>query len=261
MDIMNYAKRIMKKIRIELIKIRYEYKYKSDECKIKYLFFPNKRSDELLIVFSAFPSKNRSATYQYVNSFKYLDVNKLYIMDNFGPNKSGGSYYLAHNKDFYIEKAVSQLIENVINKLGIDKRNVITAGTSKGGFAALYFAFKYELGNVVAGAPQTLLGNYLSERKKSCFEYIAGNINESNINYLNSLLYDAVNNSNNKPNVFLHVGKGEHHYSEHVIPFCEHLNDKQIPYELDVQDYNSHSVVGKYYPTFASKCINTIISQ
>lgn len=259
MQVKTAIKKIRRKIEIKLLISKYEQKFKRGDCELKYLFFPSKTSEKLLIIFSGFPGEDRPAVYNYISTFKNIDCNKLFILDNFGPDIRGGSYYLGKNKDLYIENAVCLLIKNIMDRIGANKNDIIATGSSKGGFAALYFSFKYEYGAVMAGAPQTLLGNYLSVHGQSYLRYIAGELNESNIEYLNSLLYEAVTINKSRPKVFLHVGKKEHHYSEHIIPFCEHLENTGIEYELDLQDYESHGDVGKFYPTFALSNLNKLL--
>lgn len=260
MRIKEKYRKIVNITKSELIKFKYEKEFNTESCKLKYLFFPNKNSDKLLVIFSAFPSVNRPARYNYVESFKGVKCNKLYILDNFGPDIRGGSYYLGENKVFFIEDAVGLLIEEVCNSLRINKTDIITTGSSKGGFASLYFSFKYGYGGSVVGAPQTLLGDYLGDDSHhSYFKYITGEYNDSNVRYLNSLLYDTVKINSHRPSVFLHVGKYEHHYLDHIKPFCDFLDVNNINYELDLQEYSDHNDVGKFFPSFAIKSINSLI--
>lgn len=252
-------KKLSVRARVEILKIKYEHVFATKSCKLKYMFFPNKTSDKLLVVFAGFPNVGRPARYNYIETFKDVDCNKLYILDNFGPDIRGGSYYLGKAKDFFVENTVVSLIDNISTKCKIEKRNIITAGSSKGGFASLYLSFKYGYGAVIAGAPQTLLGDYLSDHQ-TYFEYITGEYNNDNVKFLNSLLFDAVNNfSGEAPKIYLHVGRYEHHYEDHVMPFCDFLSEKNISFSLDVQDYNSHGQLGKFYPNFALRSLDSLM--
>lgn len=253
-------KKIIRKFKIEVAKIRFESTDKFEGTELKYLLMREKNSDYLLIVFSAFPNINRPAGYNYVDTFKDIKCNKLYILDDFGPNIRGGSYYLGKEKNFFIQSAVDKLIESISNDLNIEKRNIITTGTSKGGYASLYFSFKNSYGHAISGAPQIFLGDYLSNHK-IFFEYIIGEYNEENKKYLNCLLFNAVKENSIFPNVHFHVGEGDHHYPEHVLPFIKYLDSENLPYTLDIQKYDGHADVGKYYPKFAIKQINEIIKS
>ena len=247
----------MKRVKIELLKRKHEHEFETNKGRLKYLFLPAKSSDFLLVIFSAFPSINKPASYNYVDTFKDVNCHRIYILDDFGPDIRGGSYYLGKNKDFFIAEMVTEFIEHKAKELGIQYKNIITSGTSKGGYASLYFSFKNGYGYSIVGAPQTLLGNYLSDHL-TYFEYIAGFFNEAAVEFLNEQLFNQVKNRKDTPQIFLHVGKGEHHYIDHVLPFCNFLDVQGIPYELDIQDYNNHSDVGKFYPSFALQQIKEI---
>lgn len=253
--------KIINKI-INVFKLKFNEKLFKDEVDIKYLFFPSENSTKLLVVFSAFPDVNQTARYHYLNAFKTLDCNKLYILDNYGPNKRGGSYYLATNKDFKIERSVSKLILKIIDNIGISKADVITAGTSKGGYAALYYAIKYNYNAAVVGAPQTLLGDYLFNNGGKIFlEYITGDSNIKNVEYLNDLLFNQIRSNKELPDFYIHVGLGEPHYVNHVVPFVSYLEMNNIPYNTDFQNYNSHSEVGTFFPKYAIDSISKILSK
>ena len=139
--------------------LKRERQYEHRQCKLSYLFFKEK-SDKLLVVFSGFPGKGRKAVYNYIMTFRNLKCNKLYILDNFGFDKRG-AYYLGHNRDFFIERATTELIQRVLVENNILREDVITVCSSKGGFAAVYFAVKNGYGTAIAGGPQVLLCDYL----------------------------------------------------------------------------------------------------
>lgn len=84
------------------------------------------------------------------------DCNKLYILDDFGCR---ASYYLCENRDFYIERSVISLIKQIVRDNNIN--HVISCGSSKGGYAAIYYGIKYGFDSIIAGSPQYLLGDYL----------------------------------------------------------------------------------------------------
>ena len=128
----------------------------------KFLFVDNK-SDTLLIVFSAFTGE--VPRYNYFYSFKELhNISQLYILDNYGKR---GSYYLYENGSSFPENDVKVLVESIIKKYSIKK--IITAGTSKGGTAAIYFGLKLHADHIFSGACQYYIGTYLDrEEHKEC---------------------------------------------------------------------------------------------
>lgn len=242
-----------------------EFIYDNGEHKIKYLFHKgNYAPEKLIIVFSAFPPEGKLPNYQYIKCFSEMDCNKLYILDTYGPNKSeGGScYYLGKDRNFTVEKVTVELIEKILLENEINKENVISVGTSKGGWASLYFTIKYGFGTAIAGAPQYYLGNFLNTSgNKKYLKYIAGGDTKEDVEYLNSLLPNLVKNSEELPNLYLHIGSGEFHYKDHVKHMIDDLEKREVTYNLDIPDYNSHGDVGKYFIPFLVPTIEELLEK
>jgi len=208
------------------------------------------------VVFSGFPGKGKPPCYNYVLKFSKLRCNKLYILDNFGFD-SRGSYYLGRNRDFYVARAVTQLIEKIASECKIDNDNIITAGTSKGGFASLYFAISNKFGASIAGEPQIMLGDYLSfDVHIDILEFICGKVNDSNLKFLNNVIFEEINKAVRFPRLYLHFGKGGYHYDNHWLPLKDKLDQKGIEYSIDFGKYQSHEDVGTHFHLFAINSIN-----
>src|SRR5699024_10179681 len=125
---------------------------------IKYTFYePEVKNSKLLVVFSAMMPKY-DYKYNYYNTLKDFNSYQLYIKDDVGEY---GNYYIASNKNPEVQTNIVSLIFNIIRKYNIPLENVTLIGSSKGGFAALYYGLKYGFSNIIAGAPQTLLGNFV----------------------------------------------------------------------------------------------------
>lgn len=221
---------------------------------IKYVFEPaTVKRNSLVVVFSGFNPKGSSPAYNYIRTLKNLDVNKLFILDDQGER---GCYYLGENRKFDIEASVVSLITKIANENNILHSNIICCGSSKGGYASLYFAIKYGLGKVIAGAPQTYLGSYLkSANEYPTLEYIAGDTSDGSVSFLNNIMYDVVAQVKKAPKIFIHVGKGDHHYKGHVLPFTTKLKDKGFEFFLDVKDYSDHGDVSFYQKFLVDKII------
>ncbi|MBS4204792.1 Two component regulator three Y domain-containing protein [Lederbergia citrea] len=216
------------------------------ERTVKYFYEKSyQKTNNLIIIFSAMPAKGKMPGYNFVSTLKEFDCNKLFILDDFGCR---GSYYLCENKDFSIERSVISLINFIIKENKIDK--VITCGSSKGGYAALYYGIKYGFSNIIAGSPQYLLGEYLINQAKegAIAKFMSGAIEKEDYEFLNRIMSDMISNSPNKPRVFIHLGKGEANYHKHVKPLMKKLEEKQIDYQLDLGDYSKHIDVAKFFP-------------
>ncbi|WP_404329937.1 Two component regulator three Y domain-containing protein [Mesobacillus maritimus] len=225
-----------------------------DKRNVKYLFYKSaKPNPNLAIVFSGMPPVGKKPAYNYIRTLNGYDINRLYILDDFGCR---ASYYLCENKDYSIEESVINLIDKIKEENNI--KNIISCGSSKGGYAALYYGIKYGFNHVIAGSPQTLLGEYLLNRTNSenIATFISGGASNEHSNYLDRILFKIIDESQHKPNVFIHVGKEEYHYHVHVKPLIKLLNDKKINNTLDLGDYSEHNDVGKFFPNILKEEIS-----
>lgn len=151
-------------------------------------------------------------------------------------------------------------------------KNVIVQGSSKGGWMALYYGIKYRFGHVIAGGPQTKMGDFLVHdveipengrispgSKVSVADYVAGGHNEEHLQYLDSLLYDLLYDSpEGFPEIHLHIGEGDFHYQRHINPFINELDKNHIQYHLDVGDYSEHNDLAIHYPDYLLKTLRSI---
>lgn len=118
------------------------------------------------------------------------------------------TYYLGVNKDLSVEASVISLIMFIARQNNISFDHIISCGSSKGGFAALYFGLKYGFGFIIAGAPQYLLGQFLIKRDlHSIAITLAGGIGDGDRRYLNSILTSVVQETKTTPKIFIHVGR------------------------------------------------------
>lgn len=225
---------------------------------LKYVLDRNAKSNKLLVVFSAFPPHGKNAAYNYVLRFNDMKCNKLYILDDFGPDNRG-SYYLG-NRDLSIAEAVTELITRLSSEYNIKNKDIITLGSSKGGYAALYFSLQNNYGACISGEPQIYLGNYLqTPSREPIFNYIIGDMTEENTQNLNGTLFDLLH-TNIDTKIYFHCGKHGTHYSDHLEPFIQYLDEKNIEFYLDLGNYSDHTEVGKHFIPFARKSILKEIS-
>jgi accessory secretory protein Asp2 len=241
------------------------YKYLRQELlskgNLKYLYYPQAKSDYLVVVFQAI---NENPGYNYVNTLAGIESNKLFIKDDYGTDElTRSSYYLGENKTHTITDNVINLIEEKRKEMGITKLNVICCGSSKGGYAAIYHAFKGLYGHAIAGGPQVLLGDYLLPKPENprgfmadIFKYLTGDLQKQDIVWLNSQIFEQIDKSKNTC-LHLHVGKGEPHYIEHAVPLLDYLGG-DATVKLDLADYSTHTEMIKYFPTYIRKEILNI---
>lgn len=257
-----------------------EYKFLYDEQKnrhgLKYIYYPpigNENNEYLIVVFQGIKEVDRKNYYNYIKTLANVNVSKLYIKDDYGSDElTQTSYYLGPNKSLKIANKVDKLIEKTRKKLKIKKENVICAGSSKGGFASLYFAYRMGYGYVVSGGPQIRLGTYLTKGKidgdqlgilPPIMKYLTGEITKENVEWADQILYKMISKSKYSPKVYLHVGKDEPHYQYHVKYFMDWVEkfDKHENIKLDLSNYSTHKELAIYFPEFLTNSIDSIIKK
>lgn len=229
------------------------------ERNVKYIL-RNSKSNYLAVVFSAFSPIGKPPRYNFYKAIEGIDCNQLFILDDFGAtNGIRATYYIS--RDLSIERSVIELINHVIETLQIPFENVITCGSSKGGYSALYYAIKYGFGYAIAGTPQFYLGKYLMEQTncKDIAKFISGGYDDKE--YLNGVLEDTVRQSPHKPNILIHAGEKEDHYKNHVMPFIHTLIQSNKTYSLNLGNYEKHSDLATYFPPYLIKQLTNIVCK
>lgn len=241
--------------KINIPKITNEKSYGSNN--IKYTMYePKIEKTRLLVIFSAMmPSYDYK--YNYYHTLKDVDSYQLYIKDDAGEY---GNYYLGNNKNTDIQTEVISLIYNFISKYEIPLENVTLLGSSKGGFAALYYGMKYGFKNVIAGAPQTMLGNFVLEeaphnnvaKVTSGFEDIGDKL------YLNNALYGVETLREDFTHYFICVGSIDHHLKGHVEPFINHMNKCGHTLSYTEVPNGNHNDLKLFFKDYLYESLNSI---
>lgn len=228
--------------------------------KIKYILEKN-NSSQLIVIFSACTRAGIKSRYNYMNTLKNIKSNKLFILDDYGDD-GRGVYYLGKHGDFSISKGVSELIKNISDKLEI--KTSIYAGSSKGGYAALYFGLKDGVDFIITGAPQYNLGDFVNDvGGYHILRYICGDISEKSVNKLNLLLKNQIElvSQSKVPKIYLHYSKNEFTYEKHVKDLKNHLDSVRIPYEENIEYYKEHSEISKFFPKYLKATLNNISAK
>lgn len=234
-----------------------------DEDGLKYVFYPSESPAKHLII--CFQAIQTTPSYNYIRTLNGVNAHRLYIKDDYGlDEKTHSSYYLNEKNPIEVDTLVQLLIEKCVKYLNIEKENTIFIGSSKGGYAGIYHGYKYGAGHIIVGGPQTLLGDYLcinseGSIRPAIFKEIFGD--PLNKQYANSLIYKELKKAKAPfPKTYIHIGKGEPHYEQHVLPFMSWVKDLDIPnVQLNVEDYDNHDELAKYYPVFLKNMIPKVI--
>lgn len=252
MKIAKYTEYILTKLRI-----LYDQKiFKDEDQRIKYLLDRNKKSKTLIVVMSACTRKGIKARYNYTRTLKDISANKLFILDDLG-NDGRGIFYLGKDYKFDTAKSVNLLIDKIVKKLNIE--NVIFCGSSKGGYASLYFGLERD-STIIIGAPQYNLGNYLNcDANRHILEYICGDVDDVKIKELNNLIYKKIQQSNNKNiKIYLHYSKLDHTYENNIKDLIAAMREYNCKFEIEELDYKTHAEVSIYFPKYLKSTLREL---
>jgi pimeloyl-ACP methyl ester carboxylesterase len=78
--------------------------------------------------------------------------NFLFLCDTYGAD-SNGTYYKGENGDFFVERAMGSIQDDVAASLGLGPTETVTIGSSMGATAALRFALRHGYAGAVAVSP------------------------------------------------------------------------------------------------------------
>lgn len=230
---------------------------------INYIFEKGvKSSPFLLVAFQAVPTVKDGKPvklYNYTKFLRDINVNRLFIEDTCG---EFGCYYLCENMNFDVEETVIELIESIMKKYKINKENVVTFGSSKGGSAALYYGMKYGFGHIISGAPQTRIATYLNHCRPEMLQYMAGEaLEKKNLTKLNSIIMKQITpTSVSKLNLL--TSENDAQYKTHIVPLVKAINkaelDANIVFEPGIE---KHRDIATYFPNFLISNIYRIINE
>jgi len=244
---MKKIKKIIRKILSKLYVLKHQNKFRYDDLEVNYLF-DHSYGNKLAVIFSGFSENEKPAKYNYMSTLRKVRINKLFILDNIGYMKRGG-YYLGKYPEFNFEKAVSQLIRKIKIKYNITESYF--CGSSKGGYASLYYGLKLGADAIVCGAPQYFVGDYLiKSHNENILNYIISDKSEMKIEKINYLLREIIYNTTFHPRIYLHFSRNEHHYKEHVIHLIQDLTKRNHDLFIDEQKYCGHDEVGIYFSKY-----------
>ena len=246
----NQILKIKRKISNGMFVRRHESEYEG----VKFMFL-NKHTDILLVIFSAFTGENRR--YNYFTKFRDLNISQLYILDTWGVT---GSYYWYENGFDFPEKKVSALIDYIKKTKGI--KRIITAGTSKGGSAAIYFGLKHNAESVYSGACQYRVGTYLNRPQHTkILQGMMGPMDtDKAISLLDKKIETIIRSSTRIDGIInLFYSTKELTYERQIAPLIKDLDEMKCSYSKDINDFPKHDDVGIYFPEYLIKKLNVIV--
>ena len=200
----------------------------------------NNGSDKLLVVFSGI-----GGDYNYRRSLKNSSWDQLYIKDSWA---KGLSYYLYEKGSNHPEVLTSDFINDFLSTRNYSR--IVSLGSSKGGSAALYYGIKHNFNEIVCGACQYRVGDYIAifHKDDGYYPLLMGNIPKGEgIRILNDKFDNLLKAHTNSPTIIkLLYSTEEHTYEEHIKPMLCKLEECNIKHEDQIESFPSHSMIGQF---------------
>ena len=239
--------------------LKNEKMIKEGDIEVRYILIKGASfSNHLSVIFSGFVPEGLGVKYpfNYIQSLEHFDSNVLFISDSYGPR---GCYYLGNEFKFDFEPLVYRAIEDVRKQLGVEKQNVICAGSSKGGSAALYYGVKYGYGCVIAGAPQTKIASYLKNEDEKTYNFMFGEVNEKSLQKGDRIIFNEIEKIG-RTNVTIITSPRDHQFSTHIKPLLKMFKNmnSNISILLD-SSINVHGDVAQFFKTHLSRLLYSTI--
>lgn len=206
--------------------------------RLHYLFQKG-NGNRLIVVFSAFGGEK--PRYNYIRTLRSIKDNKVFILDDFGYK---GSYYLMEGGCDGPKRLVTDFLRELTKKYD----SIITLGSSKGGTAALYYGLEIGANQVMAGACQYYISDYLNVPDRYKVLEAMGGDNKDSYDILNKEVYNQIKrHTHSLTHIKLLYSKSEHTYEEHIKDLLVDLKEAKINCEEFVLNFNCHDDVGKYF--------------
>ncbi|MBG6218714.1 hypothetical protein IWX75_003201 [Arthrobacter sp. CAN_A6] len=230
------------------------------EVPLNYLFTPGKSAAgrrRLTVVFSAIQEPG-DFTYNYKATVDEVDISALYILDDFGDQ---GAYYHSDHRSDTIFRSVQSLIKAVAEKHGLALSDIVTVGSSKGGTAALIHGCALPAGMIIAGAPQTRIGSFVSGPHPNILQFMAGGVGDGDVAHLDRLVDDIAGKADDGSRISILVGQNDHHLPNHVQPLLESMSTNGVTRPaVTVLPNLSHSDIGSVFRFFLAANLEQWVS-
>lgn len=233
----------------------------SSRVELRYILEPaTERPDVLLVAVAAAPRSGGPPRYGMYRALGSASCHRLFVLDDHRPAGAHARpcWYLGSNRLTDVPDSVCELISQTADELGVPSSRIVTCGTSKGGWASLYFAARLGVGHAIVGEPQVLLGEHLLAADLLTSEtlefaaHIAGGTSSHDRDYLNEVLFAAFRRSASPPHVHLYCGRDSYYYAHDALPLVHFLERRGISTELELGDHSEHADVGLHFPGYVT---------
>lgn len=204
---------------------------------------PDSSGNKLLVVFSAIGAEY-DFTFNYRSTVKDNKLAKAFVLDDFGRQ---GSYYWVDHGDDSIFQETQRLLKLLVADLGVDWNDVMFAGSSKGGTAALLHGVTLGVGRILLGAPQYRVGDYLFSAAPRILEFMTGGVTDDHRVALNQRAQAILQAGQRRSSIRVAVGSADHHLRSHVMPLLEDANAAGYAVDTLTLPGVPHSEIGSVF--------------
>ena len=219
----------------------------SGAAPIRYLLHPaTQRPDTLVVAFAGAHQPGEAAHYHWHRVLAGLPCHRMFLLDDHGcPSPEPGPSWYLGAKGSGVAGAVHALIQRTAAELGVEPERTLTAGTSMGGWAALYFGARTGAGHAIVGEPQTRLGDYLcGPAFHHIAEHITGGSAEPERRALDALVFDALRAAPSPPHVHVYCGRESPYRANHVEPLAAAMRELGAPCDVALGNFSDHGEIG-----------------
>lgn len=242
--IRKYYEYVLTKLKV----LREQRIFRFEDVNVKYMYKPVRDCKMLTVVFSACTRPGLSARYNYVKTLDGMQCNRLYILDDFGPD-GRGSYYLGRMPEFKEQSAVLALIQKIIDDTA--PQGLIFCGSCKGAYAALNFGSRFKNAIMIIGEPTYRIATEFC-LAKDLMHYWMGDISKQNIEYIDTYLENQLKNNLFIGSQIIHLfySTKDEYYEKHTKQLLNNIQEYGYKYELETAEFGIHAELGLYFPDF-----------
>lgn len=232
-----------------------------------YVHIRRPEAKNLLVHFTAFfgdwgDRKEYKELYQgYFHRLKIFgdqpEYSSLFLCDEYG-HTHNGTYYTGEKGDFFVERAMNAILDDVQRADGIGAERVVMVGSSMGATGALKFGLMRGAGGVIAISPHIDLD--ISAEKQGRMDHVAfvvpdgDPLSEANHRYtrqIRGLLQTHVPGAS-LPRLYVHACADDHGvYREQILPLAGQWRAQGGEIILDIRPDGGHT------SDFATKALLT----
>ena len=228
--------------------LREQKHFREDGTDLKYMYKPAAGAKNLAVVFSACTRPGLAARYNHVRTLDGICCNRLYILDDFGPDRRG-SYYLGRLPEFREQEAVLKLVQKVIDETNPEK--VLFCGSCKGGYGALNIGSRFRDAIMIIGEPTYRIATEFGP-EEGLMRYWMGEITEENIAYMDNYLSNQLRTNPyiTGQKVYLFYSVKDEYFERHTKPLLKNLEESGYRMEKEEAEFTAHSELSLYFPDF-----------